>query len=64
MQWVHDVPRGGPALKEDNPSAAALEFASVHPEFEVEQPPWPFNKSLLDKNVAHWPDAWLRRTER
>ncbi len=27
MQWVHDVPRGGPALKEDNPSAAALESA-------------------------------------
>ena len=64
MQWVHDVPRGDPEWKEDNPSAAALEFASAHPEFVVEQPPWPFNESPLDKNVTHWPDAWLRRTER
>ncbi len=64
MQWVHDVPRGDPEWKEDNPSAAALEFASAHPEFVVEQPPWPVNESPLDKNVTHWPDAWLRRTER
>ncbi len=64
MQWVHDVPRGDPDWKEDNPSAAALEFASAHPEFVIEQPPWPFNESPLDKNVTHWPDAWLRRTER
>ena len=64
MQWVHDVPRGDPAWKEDNPSAAALEFASAHPEFVVEQPPWPFKESPLDKNVTHWPDAWLRRTQR
>ena len=61
MQWVHDVPRGDPEWKEDNPSAAALEFAGAHPEFVVEQPPWPFNESPLDKNVTHWPDAWLRR---
>ena len=63
MQWVHDVPRGDPAWKEDNPSAAVREFASTHPEFVIEQPPWPFNESPLDKNVTHWPDAWLRRTE-
>ena len=63
MQWVHDVPRGDPAWKEDNPSEAAHEFASAHPEFEVEQPPWPFNESPLDKNVTHWPDAWLKRTK-
>lgn len=62
MQWVHDVPRGDPQWKEDNPSAAALKFASAHPEFVIEQPPWPFNESPLDKNVTHWPDAWLRRS--
>jgi cephalosporin hydroxylase len=62
MQWVHDVPRGEAAWKKDNPSAAALEFAGAHPEFQLEQPPWPFNESPLDKNVTHWPDAWLKRT--
>ena len=64
MKWVHDVPRGDPAWNRDNPSAAAREFASAHPEFVIEQPPWPFNESPLDKNVTHWPDAWLKRTER
>ena len=62
MQLVHDVPRGDPDWKEDNPSAAALEFASAHAEFVSEQPPWSFNESPLDKNVTHWPDAWLRRS--
>lgn len=64
MQWVHDVPRGDPAWKEDNPSAAAHEFANAHPEFELEQPPWPFNESPLGTNVTHWPDAWLKRMRR
>lgn len=63
MQWVYDVPRGDPAWKEDNPSAAAHEFARAHPEFELEQPPWPFNESPLETNVTHWPDAWLKRTK-
>jgi cephalosporin hydroxylase len=61
MNLVHDVPRGDPKWKEDNPSAAAHEFASKHPEFVIQQPTWPFNESPLDANVTHWPDAWLKR---
>ena len=61
MQWVHDVPRGDPSWKEDNPSVAAQEFAGAHPEFVIEQPPWPFNESTLEANITHWPDAWLKR---
>ena len=63
MQWVHDMPRGDPSWKEDNPSAAAQEFARTHPEFVIEQPPWPFNESTLETNVTHWPDAWLKRKQ-
>lgn len=61
MKDLHDVPGGGPSWKQDNPANAAVEFALNHPEFVLEQPRWPFNESNLDKNVTHWPQAWLRR---
>ncbi len=61
MQWLHDVPRGNPDWRHDHPSAAALEFARDHPEFELVVPAWPFNESELRENITHWPGAWLRR---
>ena len=45
----------------DNPAAAAQEFAAEHPEFELSQPRWPFNRSTLERNITYWPDGWLRR---
>lgn len=61
MESLTDVPRGNPQWDRDNPSEAAREFAARHPEFVLEQPKWPFNDSKLDRNVTHWPAAWLRR---
>lgn len=61
MQDLHDVPNGDKSWDKDNPVEAALAFADQHPEFELEQPPWPFNESELDKNLTYWPSAWLRR---
>ena len=61
MQDLHDVPRGDPAWREDNPAAAARDFALQHPEFVLERPPWPFNESALTEGVTYWPQAWLRR---
>jgi hypothetical protein len=61
MQWVADTPRGQPGWTQDHPSAAAREFAAAHPDFVLEQPPWPFCESELSANVTHWPDAYLRR---
>jgi cephalosporin hydroxylase len=58
---LHDVPRGQPEWSSDHPTAAAAEFAAAHPEFVLEQPPWPFNESALTENITHWPGAWLRR---
>jgi cephalosporin hydroxylase len=60
MRDVHDVPRGTPAWKEDNPAQAAIDFAARHPEFVIESPAWKFNESELDKNITGWPEAWLR----
>jgi cephalosporin hydroxylase len=63
MQDLYDVPAGSPAWREDNPAAAAAEFARNHPEFVLEQPAWGFNESTLRNNITHWPNAFLRRTE-
>jgi cephalosporin hydroxylase len=61
MQDLADVPRGDKTWGDDNPARAARDFAAAHPEFVLEQPPWPFSESALRRNVTHWPDAWLRR---
>jgi cephalosporin hydroxylase len=61
MREVADAPRGSPHWARDNPAQAALDFAAAHPEFVIEQPPWPFNESTLSDNVTHWPQGWLRR---
>ncbi len=62
MQDLHDVPRGKPEWRKDNPTEAAIEFAQRNPQFVIEQPVWPFNESDLKENITHWPSAWLRRT--
>lgn len=61
MKDLSDVPRGRPEWIWDNPTVAAADFASRHPEFLLEQPAWPFNESALRHNLTHWPGAWLRR---
>lgn len=61
MKDLAEVPRGKPEWREDNPQAAAIEFAQRHPDFVIEQPAWPFNESSLARNVTYWPSAWLRR---
>lgn len=61
MSEMHDVPRGRPEWTHDNPTEAAKEFAARHPEFLLRQPDWCFNESQLERNITHWPGAWLRR---
>jgi cephalosporin hydroxylase len=61
MEDLHDVPRGRKEWRDDNPSAAAREFASAHPRFVLEPPPFVFDETLSRVQVTHWPDAYLRR---
>lgn len=61
MQHVSRAPRASADWTWNNPSEAAKEFAAAHPEFVLENPPWPFNESTLTEPVTHWPSAWLRR---
>jgi len=61
MKDLYDVPRGNPDWIWDNPTAAAAVFAKENHDFVIEQPTWLFNESMLDKNITHWPGAWLKR---
>ncbi len=62
MKDLVGAPRAQPDWAENNPYTAAREFLTQHPEFQQEQPPWPFNESNgLTVNVTYWPDGWLRR---
>lgn len=63
MYDLHDVPRGDKSWLKDNPVEAVREFLANHPEFVLEQPAWRFNESKLEKNLTHWPNAWLKRIE-
>lgn len=62
MKDLVGAPRSQPDWAENNPYSAARAFLAEHPEFALEQPPWPFNESNgLTENVTYWPGAWLRR---
>lgn len=61
MNDLVDVPRGKIEWEKDNPSNAALDFVSTHDGFSISPPAWPFNESELDKNITHWPNAWIKK---
>jgi cephalosporin hydroxylase len=61
MRDLADVPGGSPEWVNDNPAAAAHDFATAHPEFVERQPPWPFHSGELTENVTYWPEGWLKR---
>jgi cephalosporin hydroxylase len=62
MQDLQDTPGSGRFWDKDNPARAAKDFAAENSNFTLEQPPWPFNKSNLSKNITHWPSAWIRKS--
>ena len=63
MQDLSDVPRGKPEWRNDNPAAAAREFAARDSRFVLESVPFLFDETLARIQVTHWPDAYLKRIE-
>jgi cephalosporin hydroxylase len=61
MQDLGDVPRGQASWADDNPAAAAREFAVGNRQFALETPPFLFDEAGSPVQVTHWPDAYLRR---
>lgn len=54
MEDLVDVPGGKAEWTGDNPKAAAQEFLTSHPEFELDKEP-------TRLGVTYWPDGYLRR---
>jgi cephalosporin hydroxylase len=61
MEQVVGAPRSHPDWGTNNPRRAALDFTASHPDFAIEEPPWPFNEGVVDRRVTYWPDAFIRR---
>jgi cephalosporin hydroxylase len=61
MSELADVPGGSMDWVQDNPTEAARQFAAAHPEFEIREPAWKYNRGELRNNITYWPDGWLWR---
>ena len=59
MQSLTDTPYGRKEWVEDNPAAAAREFAASHPEFIIKRPTALFGDQYVVESMTYWPDAWL-----
>ena len=61
MQDVVGAPRTSPDWITNNPQTAVHEFLATHPEFILEEPPFPFNEGLVTDRVTYWPNCYLKR---
>jgi cephalosporin hydroxylase len=61
MQHLVDAPRSAPDWLANNPAAAARDFAAAHRDFELVEPPIPFNEGNVISRVSYCPDAFLKR---
>lgn len=64
MRVLAETPHGEASWAEDNPAAAAREFAGAHPEFVLERPAPLFATEADSGELTYFPDAWLQRTVR
>lgn len=61
MALLGNAPRTRPDWSWNNPRDAAREFVAAHPDFAIEEPPFPFNEGVVRDRVTHWPEAFIRR---
>lgn len=61
MKDLADVPGGEDDWSWNNPTKAAADFVAAHPEFELQDPPRPFDEGQATAAITYWPGAWIRR---
>lgn len=61
MGEVVGAPRTQPDWTWNNPTEAAREFLTNRPEFQLVEPPFPFNEGQIRERVTYWPGAFLKR---
>ena len=58
---LHGAPRTAPDWTWNNPRTAAREFVETHPDFELDEPPFPFNEGSVRSRVTYAPEGWIKR---
>jgi cephalosporin hydroxylase len=61
MERATGLPRSAADWATNNPKAAAAEFARTEAGFELEEPPFLFDESLLSRGVVGWAGGAVRR---
>lgn len=61
MERAVGLPRSAPDWATNNPKAAAAEFVRTHPDFEIDEPPFLFDESLISHGVLGWAGGAVRR---
>lgn len=61
MRHLPGAPRSSPDWDRNNPAEAALEFAATRKDFQLVEPPLPFNEGSVTSRVTYSPDAFLKR---
>jgi cephalosporin hydroxylase len=61
MERAVGLPRSAADWATNNPKAAAAEFVRAHPEFEIHEPPFVFDESLISRGVLGWAGGAVRR---
>lgn len=61
MGLVAGGPRTQPDWDWNNPAEAAKDFVAAHPDFTLDEPPFPFNEGLVQERVTYWPSGFIRR---
>lgn len=61
MAFLDGAPRTEASWADDNPRQAVAEFVADHPEWEVVEPPFPFNEGTVRDRVTYAPGGIIRR---
>jgi cephalosporin hydroxylase len=65
MDGIMEEMVGAPRTKADwawnNPRQAALAFTQENPDFQIEEPEFPFNEGTISQRVTYWPGAFIKR---
>jgi cephalosporin hydroxylase len=61
MQEVAGAPRSQPDWTWNNPRQAALAFVKENPNFQIEEPEFPFNEGNIRDRVTYGPNAFIKR---
>lgn len=61
MADLAGAPRSKPDWESNNPRTAVADFLHERQDFELGQPPFVFNESLLNEPVTYWSGGWLKK---